>query len=470
MNEDINVIFDSPEELNIELNEGTIQYGQLKIGTTTTGAAGTKAKVENVGSSGNAILNFTIPKGDKGERGEQGIQGIQGEPGKDGERYTAGEGIEITEDNVINCKVEEANPIGETEGNGNLSLLDNAGEGLIEFTVEGKSEQETRSGKNLLNFSLSTQTVNGLTITNNKDGSLTLNGTTTDIVSMNLSDVMLNLPAGTYTLSRNGTGDASATFDNILYARNSSSVNIGSVTGNDKKVINTTIDYAEYNLWLYIKSGVTFTNYVMKPQLEVGEECTDFERYGASPSPDYPSEIKSISGVENLLNIEEISEFTSNGVVYSSDGNYIYANGTASSATQFPSSGGFFDLGYFEVGTYNISWKLKSGSVPTPVGTAFYLKNSNNVQVARKSLASEGGTSFTLNEASNLYLWLYVDAGTVFDKAVMGVQLEEGSITHNHVPSGSNYLVVETTNENSEEAISLINLKKHVNKTKSQVK
>lgn len=78
MNEDIKVTFDSPEELNIELDAGVIQYGKLQVGTTITGAAGTKAKVENVGSSGNAILNFTIPRGEKGDRGEKGNKGDAG--------------------------------------------------------------------------------------------------------------------------------------------------------------------------------------------------------------------------------------------------------------------------------------------------------------------------------------------------------------------------------------------------------
>lgn len=78
MNEDIKVTFDSPEDLGVELDAGVIQYGKLQIGTTTTGAAGTKAKVENVGSSGNAILNFTIPKGDKGEKGDKGNKGDAG--------------------------------------------------------------------------------------------------------------------------------------------------------------------------------------------------------------------------------------------------------------------------------------------------------------------------------------------------------------------------------------------------------
>lgn len=51
------------------------EAGTITIGTTTTGDAGTDAEVENVGTSTNAILNFTIPKGSKGDTGATGQDG-----------------------------------------------------------------------------------------------------------------------------------------------------------------------------------------------------------------------------------------------------------------------------------------------------------------------------------------------------------------------------------------------------------
>lgn len=53
----------------------------VSIGTTTTGEAGTEASVTNSGDSQNAVLNFTIPRGEKGEPGEPGAKG---EPGAQG--------------------------------------------------------------------------------------------------------------------------------------------------------------------------------------------------------------------------------------------------------------------------------------------------------------------------------------------------------------------------------------------------
>lgn len=50
----------------------------IKIGTVTTAAPGTNAKVTNTGTANAAVFNFSIPKGEKGEKGNTGIQGPPG--------------------------------------------------------------------------------------------------------------------------------------------------------------------------------------------------------------------------------------------------------------------------------------------------------------------------------------------------------------------------------------------------------
>ena len=63
----------------------------VQVGTTTTGDAGTDAEVVNVGTLSAAILDFTIPRGDKGDQGVQGNQGIQGIKGDKGDQGIQGE-------------------------------------------------------------------------------------------------------------------------------------------------------------------------------------------------------------------------------------------------------------------------------------------------------------------------------------------------------------------------------------------
>ena len=52
----------------------------VTVGETVTGEPGTDAKVENVGTEQNAVLKFTIPKGEKGDPGEGGGGGTASLP------------------------------------------------------------------------------------------------------------------------------------------------------------------------------------------------------------------------------------------------------------------------------------------------------------------------------------------------------------------------------------------------------
>lgn len=65
----------------------------INIGDVTTGAPGDMARVENVGTKENVILNFIIPQGLMGPTGPiglpgpagiEGLQGVAGEPGLPG--------------------------------------------------------------------------------------------------------------------------------------------------------------------------------------------------------------------------------------------------------------------------------------------------------------------------------------------------------------------------------------------------
>jgi len=46
--------------------------GTVELGTVTTGAPGTNVIITNTGTPQDAVLNFTIPRGDKGETGDKG--------------------------------------------------------------------------------------------------------------------------------------------------------------------------------------------------------------------------------------------------------------------------------------------------------------------------------------------------------------------------------------------------------------
>lgn len=54
----------------------------VKVGTVTTGEAGSNAAVTNSGTSSDAVLNFTIPRGPQGPKGDAGATGPAGADGK----------------------------------------------------------------------------------------------------------------------------------------------------------------------------------------------------------------------------------------------------------------------------------------------------------------------------------------------------------------------------------------------------
>lgn len=77
--------------VKIVLDVLATKLSTIRIGKIETGEPGTLAKVENVGTMSDAILDFTIPQGPQGIQGPRGIQGIQGVQGPEGIQGPRGE-------------------------------------------------------------------------------------------------------------------------------------------------------------------------------------------------------------------------------------------------------------------------------------------------------------------------------------------------------------------------------------------
>lgn len=181
--------------------------------------------------------------------------------------------------------------------------------------ISGNSEQETRSGKNFLELMEGTYSNNGVTAVV-KDGVVTLNGTATatSFVGINLLKSIELTNNKTYHLSAfnektagDGTNYCSLRInqDNIQVLFNTVNVN-GSITTN-LKISYITIRTAQ---------GITYNNFVIKPQLELGNGTDTWEQGGASPSSNYQSPIKTVGSNVNLFD----KNTTTDGKYISSDG------------------------------------------------------------------------------------------------------------------------------------------------------
>ena len=82
--------------------------GTVTIGTTTTGSAGGNASVTNSGTSSEAVLNFTLPKGASGATGAQGARGLTGATGATGDNATIAIGTITTLAENANATVANA--------------------------------------------------------------------------------------------------------------------------------------------------------------------------------------------------------------------------------------------------------------------------------------------------------------------------------------------------------------------------
>lgn len=170
--------------------------------------------------------------------------------------------------------------------------------------ISGRSTQETRSGKNKLSYNYydgNSKTINGITFTVNKDRSITANGTATANATFDMVDInSYAITAGSYKLVG----------ENSKYTK-------AAIRGSYKKTDGTIkylssvsdfiIEEGSTDVYFYvvILQGETVNNVTFYPMLLNSTE-TDltFEAGGASPSPDFPSEIQSI-GDEGTVEIKQ---------------------------------------------------------------------------------------------------------------------------------------------------------------------
>ena len=230
---------------------------------------------------------------------------------------------------------------------GETHLADSDNGKIMDMMLYGKSEQKQYSGKNLLNATLQTTTVNGVTCTNNGDGTYTLDGTANANAVFNLGSVtftgdtkykICGCPQGGGIIERyhiepyGSTNEQRDIGNGVIY----------SLSNDETKAI-----------YIVVTIGFRASNLLFKPMITTDLTATydDFEPYTGgqpSPSPDYPQEIKSVVNPaikicgKNLLKAT-LQTTTVNGVTCTNNGDGTYTlNGTCTVSTPL-SKIGIFD-------------------------------------------------------------------------------------------------------------------------------
>lgn len=193
----------------------------------------------------------------------------------------------------------------------------------MEWRLKGGHKQETRQGYNLWK-PFTSQTKNGVTLTVKDNGSYVLTGAATQTTSFYVNG--LNYDAGDYTIALfNSTAISNEAFY-VQVEHESGSLKQAFLTANTIK--SSTIGKINA-LSIVIPADLTLNNFTFKPMLLKGiytaNTMPSFEQYGASPSPDYPSEIETVGSNANLFDKDNVNVI---------DGYFHSANTTITSDSQ----------------------------------------------------------------------------------------------------------------------------------------
>lgn len=308
--------------------------------------------------------------------------------------------------------------------------------GCAIFGVDAKgwAEQVSTTGKNLLPSTASTQTISGVTLTVNADGSVTARGTATNSFTYDYhsytSDGFLTISAGTYTLSGCPSDGSSSTWKLDIESTEGVGFLIDFGSGATRTIASET-KIKRCRIVIYSGATIDATFY---PQLETGSIATSYEPYSGgvpSPSPERPQPISMVRG-RNMAAPSDTSNMTSNGIAWTYLGdNRWKANGTATGASNIIKA---FDCGVLTAGNYTASARVVggSGSIACRVGkgdsSAYVGESDTKTSLATYTFAADGSTRY----------WVapYVKTNQTVTNAVIAIQLERGLAATPYVPYG----------------------------------
>ena len=293
-----------------------------------------------------------------------------------------------------------------------------------DYTIWGN----TVTGKNLIPYPYAetTKTVNGVTFTDNGDGTITANGTATQSAYFVFRRDLKNIIDISKKYILSGSSDISvyiALYQDDIWKREFHSRNGNPIILDFPSY--TDIEYNRILVTTYVPSGKTVNNAIVKPMLELGEVATEYEPYTESYVGDK---------TKNLIPYPyAITTQTTNGVTFTDNGDgTITVNGTATSNT-------YFILNDKLKNIIDISKKyILSGSSDISVYIALYQDD-----IWKREFHSRNGNpiildfpSYTDIEYNRILVTTYVPSGKTVNNAIVKPMLELGEVATYYEPYG----------------------------------
>ena len=280
----------------------------------------------------------------------------------------------------------------------------------------------TRKCANLIPPKNDIGTISGLSFTNNADGSITVNGTATHNIYLNLAD-FYNLD-GEYYISGCPAGGSIDTYRIIVDENNKGNAyDIGEGARFTAKKGNV------YSILISVLEGVTLTNAVFKPMLNRGTTALPYEPYfdGLRSAP--VTEVESI-GV-NLIPFPYAEMPERGGITFTPKGDgSIAVNGTAA-----------FSI-YLTIATFDdLNGKYTIGGCPTGGGLeAFRIIVDEDAYGIANDTGS--GATFTATAGKTYEIIIYIAEGTTVTNLIYKPMLNKGTTALPYTPYRRNTLPI----------------------------
>lgn len=301
-----------------------------------------------------------------------------------------------------------------------ITIKDSAdGMRLQGMNIYGRSKQFTTTGAQLHAITIDSQTIKGVNVINNRDGTVTFDGTAEGpemyavIGNVNVEEGKTYFISGVYSLS---SGD----IETYLEMNSSSLVTKIPESGQSFTAPAT----GKANLKFKVRNGISVSKTV-KPMVNLGTEALPYEPYTGgkpSPSPDYPQEIQSagyvLSTGKNLFDFSKL--------------NADYGLNTKDKTITIPAKTN-------NVGYYN---SLKELCPDIKAGDTYVLsaKTSNpeairTIHLVNTNIDFNFGKAFIPTEEQiNDKIAFYNNVATEKENVISEIQLEEGNIATTYEP------------------------------------